>query len=181
MEHKGTQVIKTERLLLRQFTTDDLDSCLKNWASDADVYRYLSKNAQTEAEVTDWLSSADHAYSDPEIYYWAIVEKTSGEVIGEIFVDDFSVRNSWCELDWKIGKGYWNKGYTTEAARAVISYMTEKVGFHRVQAKCCIENAASERVMQEAGMTKEGVLRGYFYSKDNRFCNVVMYAILKDD
>lgn len=181
MEHKGTKNIKTERLFLRQFNLKDADSCLKNWASDPDVYRYMSQNAQTETEVRDWLSTADQAYKDLETYYWAIIEASTKEVIGEIFVDDFGTRNCWCELDWKIGKGFWNKGYMTEAVKAVSCYLIEEIGFHRVQAKCCVENRASERVMQKSGMTKDGVLRGYFYCKDNRFCDVVMYAILADD
>ena len=59
----------------------------------------------------------------PQTYYWAIVEQASGDVIGEIFVDDFSGRNGWCELDWKVGKAFQGKGYATEAARAVLRYL----------------------------------------------------------
>lgn len=181
MEHKGTKQFETDRLIMRPFSPNDADSCISNWATDPEVYRYMSQEAQTPQEVTDWLSSADEAYASPETYYWAIVEKASREVIGEIFVDDFGVRNSWCELDWKIGKTFWGKGYTTEAAKVIIRYLLNEVGFHRVQAKCCVENPASERVMQKSGMTKDGTLRGYFHTKDNRWCDVVMYAILEND
>ena len=34
--------------------------------------------------------------------------------------------------------------------------------------------------MKKAGMTMEGILKGYFYSKNNRYCDVVMYTVLKD-
>lgn len=181
IKHKGTAVLETERLLLRQFTAADADSCLRNWAADPQVYRYMSQDAQTAEAVDAWLSGADEAYASPETYYWAVVEKASGEVIGEIFVDDFGRRNSWCELDWKIGKAFWGKGYTTEAAREIVRYLIDEIGFHRVQAKCCVENPASERVMQKVGMTKDGILRGYFHCKDGRFSDVVMYAILAED
>lgn len=181
MEHKGTKYFETERLILRPFRYEDADSCLRNWAADPEVYRYMSQDAQTAADVDAWLSGADEAYASPETYYWAVVEKASGEVIGEIFVDDFGARNGWCELDWKLGKAFWGKGYTTEAAKVIIRYLIADVGFHRVQAKCCVENPASERVMQKAGMTKDGTLRGYFHAKDGRWCDVVMYAMLAEE
>lgn len=181
MEHKGTKHFETERLILRQFCMGDAESCIRNWATDPEVYRYMSQEAQTPQDVYDWLSSAGEAYASLETYYWAIVEKASGEVIGEIFVDDFGVRNSWCELDWKIGKAFWGNGHTTEAAKVIICYLLNEVGFHRVQAKCCVENRASERVMQKVGMTKDGILRGYFHTKDGRWSDVVMYAMLNSD
>ena len=181
IQHKGTAILETERLLLRPFTPADADSCIKNWASDPEIYRYMSQCAQTKEEVEEWLSGAKEAYASPETYYWAVVEKERDEVIGEIFVDDFGLRNSWCELDWKVGKTFWGQGYTTEASKIIVDYLIRDVGFHRVQAKCCVENPASERVMQKIGMIKDGVLRGYFCDKDGRFCDVVMYAILKED
>ena len=181
MEHKGTKRLETERLILRPFRLEDAESCVRNWAADPEVYRYISQEAQTAKDVYDWLSTADEAYASPETYYWAIVEKSSGEVIGEIFVDDFGSRNRWCELDWKIGRAFWGQGYAAEAAAAVIQYLFCQVGFHRIQAKCCVENSASERVMQKAGMTKEGILRGYFDAKAGRWRDVAMYAVLSSD
>lgn len=181
MEHKGTPTLETQRLLLRPFTPADLDSCLRNWAADPAVYRYMSQEPQTPEEVAAWLSGADEAYTSPDTYYWAVVEKASGEVIGEIFVDDYGARNRWCELDWKIGKAFWGQGYTTEAVNVLLPYLLDEVGFHRVQAKCCVENQASERVMQKSSMTKDGILRGYFRGKDGQFKDVVMYAKLAED
>lgn len=178
MEQKGTQSLETARLLLRPFRLEDAESCLRNWASDPEVYRWISQKAMTPQEVFQWLSTAEEAYKHPETYYWAIVEKESGEVLGEILVDSFSSRNGWCELDWKIGRPFWGKGYATEAASAVLRYSRDRVGFHRIQAKCCVGNRASERVMQKLGMSKEGVLREYFQVQDGYWLDVVLYALL---
>lgn len=178
MEHQGTKRLETARLLLRPFCLQDAESCIRNWAADPEVYRYLSQEAQTPRDVYDWLSTAKDAYASLETYYWAIVEKESGTVIGEIFVDGFSARNGWCELDWKLGTAFWGNGYAAEAAKAVVRYLFDAVGFHRVQAKCSAENAASERVMQKIGMAKEGVLRGYFSARNGGFHDVVVYGLL---
>ena len=78
---------------------------------------------------------------------------------GEVFVDDFGRRNRWCELDWRIGSAFQEKGYAAEAASAAMEFLLGEAGFHRVQAKCAAENAALLRVMEKLGMRREGVLR----------------------
>lgn len=178
LKHNGTKCLETQRLILRPFRAEDAESCVRNWAADPDIYRYISQQARTPQDVSQWLSTAEQAYASLETYYWAITETIHGEVIGEIFVDDFSDRNGWCELDWKIGKAYWGNGYAAEAATVVLHYLFNEVGFHRVQAKCCIDNSASERVMQKVGMSKEGVLRDYFLTKDHHWRDVVLYSLL---
>ena len=129
----------------------------------------------------EWLSSADEAYADPRTYYWAIEEAHCGEVVGELFVDNFGTSSRLCEMDWKIGTAFQGKGYAAEAARAAIEYLIREVGFHRIEAKCCTENTASERVMQKLGMNKEGILRERFYGKDGRWHDLAEYSLLAHD
>ncbi|MCR0573118.1 GNAT family N-acetyltransferase [[Clostridium] innocuum] len=42
MEHKGTTVITSKRLLLRRFVIEDAEAMFHNWASDPDVCRFLT-------------------------------------------------------------------------------------------------------------------------------------------
>ena len=102
LNHTGTKQLETQRLILRPFRADDGESCLRNWAADPEIYRHISQQPRTPQDVAQWLSTAPQAYAAPDTYYWAMVLPSSGEVIGEIFVDDFSSRNRWCELDWKV-------------------------------------------------------------------------------
>lgn len=171
-KHKGTKQLSTVRLTLRPFAPQDAESCLRNWAADEEIYRYLSAQPQTADEVREWLSSAD-----PRTYYWAIEEAHCGEVVGELFVDDFGTSSRWCEMDWKIGTAFQG----AEAARAAIEYLIREVGFHRIEAKCCTENTASERVMQKLGMNKEGILRERFCGKDGRWHDLAEYSLLAHD
>lgn len=126
--------------------------------------------------MREWLSSAD-----PRTYYWAIEETHCGEVVGELFVDNFGTSSRQCEMDWKIGTAFQGKGYAAEAARAAIEYLIREVGFHRIEAKCCTENTASERVMQKLGMNKEGILRERFCGKDGRWHDLAEYSLLAHD
>lgn len=180
LKHTGTKHLETQHLILRPFQRSDVDSCVNNWATDPAIYRYVSQEPRTPQQVYDWLSTAKQAYASPETYYWAMVEKSSQQVVGEIFVDDFSSRNRWCELDWKVGQHVQGKGYATQAAELVLDYLRNEVGFHRIQAKCCVENQASRRVMEKLGMVPEGVLHDFFLGKDGRWMDVVLYALVAD-
>lgn len=182
MKHCGTRPLETKRLFLRPFRPTDAADCLRNWAADPAIYRYISGQPQTAQEITEWLSTAEKAYACPETYYWAIEDKASHTVIGEIYVDDFSSRNRWCELDWKIGSIFQGNGFAAEAGQAVIQYLTGKQpGFHRIQAKCCVKNLASERVMQKLGMAREGFLRSYFLDHENQWQDVVLYSLISGE
>lgn len=180
-KHKGTKQLSTVRLTLRPFAPQDAESCLRNWAADEEIYRYLSAQPQTADEVRERLSSADEAYAVPRTYYWAIEKTHCGEVVGELFVDNFGTSSHRCEMDWKIGMAFQGKGYAAEAARAAIEYWIREVGFHRIEAKCCTENTASERVMQKLGMNKEGILRERFCGKDGHWHDLAEYSLLAHD
>lgn len=110
MEHKGTKQLSTVRLTLRPFAPQDAESCLRNWAADEEIYRYLSAQPQTADEVREWLSSADEAYADPRTYYWAIEEAHSGEVVGELFVDNFGTSSRCVRWNGRSARPFRAKG-----------------------------------------------------------------------
>lgn len=180
-KHKGTKQLSTVRLTLCPSRRRMQKAVCATGRQTKEIYRYLSAQPQTADEVREWLSSADEAYADPRTYYWAIEETHSGEVVGELFVDNFGTSSRRCEMDWKIGTAFQGKGYAAEAARAAIEYLIREVGFHRIEAKCCTENTASERVMQKLGINKEGILRERFCGKDGRWHDLAEYSLLAHD
>ncbi|MNY55685.1 hypothetical protein D3C86_1916840 [compost metagenome] len=50
----------------------------------------------------------------------------------------------------------------------------------RIQAKCYLENIGSERVMEKAEMSFEGIIRKGLFIK-GRHQDIKMYSILKDE
>lgn len=175
--HGGTRALQTPRLLLRRFAPGDERDCLA-FRADPAVWRWLSGQPESAEDVRAWLAGADEAYRSGDTYYWAIVNRADGVVIGELFVDDFGSKNRWCELDWRLAPAYWGNGYAAEAAKCAMAYLLETVGFHRVQAKCAAENHASQRVMQKLGMRQEGVLREAFRDRDGVYHDLTLYALI---
>jgi ribosomal-protein-alanine N-acetyltransferase len=87
------------------------------------------------------------------------------------------------EVGYVLAKQYWGSGYTTEALQMLIRAAFGTQHIDRVHAFCDVENKGSGRVLEKAGMTLEGTLRGYMkrpnLSPNLRDC--LMYGILRQD
>lgn len=177
----GTQDIKTERLLLRRFRESDAQMVFDNWASDKVVTKYLTWPAHRSVEVTKntvnrWVKE----YENPTCYHWAITLKNTEDVVGDIImrVNEDELR---CEIGYCLSRKCWNKGIMTEALKALIKFGFEVVGYERIESYHDVENPASGRVMQKAGMHHEGTLRRYAFRNDGVLGDCEIYAIIKDD
>ena len=179
LNHLGTNTIKTERLILRQFQLRD-NADMFQWASNPDVVKFLSYEphktiAETNAVLTSWIES----YNEMSTYNWAI--EFQGVVIGNISVVDKDDECFTCHLGWQIDKPYWNKGIMTEAAKAVVDYLFDQVHYDRITSGCDTRNIGSSKVMQKIGMTLEGTFRRCCYQKDGSIGDKFYYAILESD
>jgi [ribosomal protein S5]-alanine N-acetyltransferase len=166
-------VLETPRLVLRRMEESDAE----------DVYEYASDPAV--AEHTSW---EPHQSIDVSTAFaasqargrgcaWGIVHRTDQKVIGTcgIVRERAPYRG---EINFALSRKYWNQGYMTEAVREVIGFGFEVLGLHRIQARCKVANVGSARVMEKAGMTFEGVLREYSFSK-GEYLDLKMYSILR--
>ena len=62
-------------------------------------------------------------------------------------------------MTYAVGKAWWGKGIATEALKAVMAFLFERVGANRIEAGHDVNNPGSGRVMQKAGMQQEGIHR----------------------
>ena len=84
------------------------------------------------------------------------------------------------ELGWVIGKKYWGKGYTAEAATKMVDILFDQVGANCIYALHDMNNPNSGRVMQKIGMKYEGTLRQS--CKNNQgIVDSARYSIIKTD
>lgn len=178
--HKGTQTIKTERLILRRFTLDDAEEMFKNWANDERVTRFLTWEPHGNLEVTKNLLTAwTDLYGSSCYYNWVI--EFEGKAIGNISVVRFSDKSEYADLGYCICYDYWNKGITTEAAKAVINYLFSEVGVNRISISHATRNPYSGKVAQNCGMKYEGTQRSSFKSNSGEFLDISVYSILREE
>ena len=177
----GTKEIETERLLLRPFLLSDAKSAHHNWAGDEEVQKMYGEPVyKTVEDVQGHLEKYITAYKSDYYYRWAVVEKQSGECIGQIAYFLVDKLNSWGEIEYCIGSAYQGKGYATEATKAIIRYGFDEIGFNKVQICVRPSNIKSKRVIEKCGFEYEGTLRDYFFI-DGEYEGRMYYSILKDE
>ena len=125
--------------------------------------------------IQQWIDR----YQDDSAYYWGMYLK-DGEMIGSIGVTIESEYDLKGSLGYKIGSRWWNQGYASEAAEAVIDYMFQHTDIERIDAFCSVGNPASGKVMEKIGMHREGVLRHYYKTRDG-FHDCTFYGMIRDD
>lgn len=180
MIHKGTQLLVTERLVLRKFKIDDAQNMFDNWASNPNVTKYLTWPPHDNVETTkliinEWVKG----YSAENFYQWAIEVKEIGEPIGSISVVRINEAVNEVEIGYCIGEKYWRKGYTSEAFKKVIEFLFDEVGANRICAKHDTDNPNSGRVMVKCGLEYEGTLRRTGRNSTNSVCDLAVYSIIK--
>ena len=82
------------------------------------------------------------------------------------------------EIGYWLATPFWGRGVMTDAARTVVAYGFETLGLHRIQATCLPHNIGSYRVMEKAGMVREGILRDYIVHQAGDYADIAMYAIV---
>lgn len=178
MEHKGTVRLETERLVLRKFTEQDIESSYRNWTSDDKTTKYLTWSTHENMGVTkqvikNWVEE----YKDSSFYQWVIELKEIEEPIGTISVVRSNESIDMVEVGYCIGSKWWNQGIVTEAFQKVISFLFEEVKVNKIQSCHDLKNVGSGKVMCKCGMIYEGTIREA--GRNNRgIVDMVIYGIL---
>ena len=180
--HKGTKMIKTERLVLRRFTVDDAQAMYENWASDEKVTEFLMWKTHEAPEISqsileDWIKH----YSEDNYYNWTIVLKENGdEPIGNIAVVNSDEKTDMMHIGYCIGRKWWHQGITSEALKAVMDFLFDEINAKRIESRHDPRNPHSGGVMKKCGMKYEGTLRSSDWN-NRGICDACYYALLKSE
>ena len=166
--------LETPSLILRPLRYSDADGIYQNIAHDKDVLRYYIMNYAPSRSGFSIDRIVDY-YASTKRYGFAIIERSSGEVIGMIHQcssADEVFRTT--EIGYALGKKYWNRGYMTEALSAVIDFLFSR-GIHKIVCSHILENTASGRVMQKCGMIPEDGIRKEELFYGGKYCDLKFY------
>lgn len=181
MEDNTNITLETDRLILRDFREDDWQA-VNEWAADPAVLKYEPSGPETELETKDHIKKIlARQKEQPRVsYQFAIINKPEEKLIGHIGITKKSIESKEAEIGYILNHKYWNQGYMTEAACGVVKFGFSQLGLHRITASCDPGNTGSYRVMEKAGMQREGCLREHeFWKGDWR--DSLLYAILEQE
>lgn len=180
MRHVGTKAFETERLICRPFRREDCGDMFRNWASDPNIQlEYGEPVYSTVEQVGELLEKYIRGYENPDFYRWAIIEKSSGENIGQTaFCKVWSDCNT-AEVEYCIGARFQGKGYAGEALAGLISHAFKETDFLKLEAYHRIENTKSGRVLEKSAMTVTDTVERFARENISPH-NEVCYCITKD-
>ncbi len=149
--------IETPRLILRELQPEDAEA-LFIMDSNPEVHRYLGDPILTHIDqAIETIARVQKQYLDFGIGRWAVVERSSGKMIGWSglkYVDKpfYHTRADYYDVGYRFQPQYWGKGYATETAQAALEYAFMKMQLPKVCATADMNNLASRRVLEKAGL-----------------------------
>jgi RimJ/RimL family protein N-acetyltransferase len=162
--------LETPRLILREFTEDDAAE-LFALDGDPEVMRYVGPYRLADVDAyREHIRNEFLSYYSPESEYGfrAAVEKAGGAFLGWFvlrpafhyrFAREAGFRARQLELGYRLRRSAWGKGYATEGARALVHKAFTELEAPCVVAVALVENRASTRVLEKAGLLRAGEFR----------------------
>lgn len=159
-EFRPDYPVRTERLLLRPLTADDVDSLLA-YRSRPDVCRYVPFEPMDRPQIADRLAGpwARTALTDEgqSLSLGATLART-GQLVGDVVLFWHSRLHRGGEIGYVFNPDFAGHGYATEAATALLGFGFDGLGLHRIVARLDERNEASARVARRLGMRQEARL-----------------------
>ena len=148
--------LKTNRLFLREFVLEDW-TAVHAYHSDPLYQRYYHWMERSEADVREFVQVfLDWQKQRPRTkFQLAIIHQADARLIGNcgIRINDPERREA--NIGYELDSRYWNRGYATEAAHAILQFGFTELNMQRIWAKCVADNVGSVRVLEKLGMRLE--------------------------
>ncbi|MET9956291.1 GNAT family protein [Streptomyces sp. NPDC006339] len=165
-----------QRVVLREFTLDDVDDALKIIGDDR-VTHFLSFDSRSRDEALAMIEGAvKRAQESPRTeFYLAVARRDDDSMIGFARVAFAGVKAG--KLGYAIAADEWGHGYATDAARTLTDFAFGVLQLHRISAAIGPENTASITLVERLGFTREGILRDHVFTNGS-WRDSVLYSVL---
>ena len=146
------------RYLLRRTRSGDAAAVFAGWARDAAVTRFLTWRPHRDiTETAATLGRMSGEWEAGRAFSLAAFAKVQPQEMLGIFT--VRVDGHTADYGYALRVSAWGQGCASEIMRALVLHALSDPAIHRVEARCDVDNAASARVLEKAGMRREGLLR----------------------
>jgi RimJ/RimL family protein N-acetyltransferase len=152
-------LLETERLALREITTDDAEFLLQLLNEPSFLKNIGDKNVRTIADAATYaLNGPIASYKQHGFGLYLVTLKETDVPIGicglvkrELLPD--------ADIGYAFLPAYWRKGYAFESTSAVKQYGLSQLGQQRILAIVNAENASSIKVLEKLGLRFDRMVR----------------------
>ena len=174
--------IKTEDILLRKITSQDLDALCVIY-QNPNVFRYIPGDAKKSRETVRHL--VDHFERDfrkgKELFLGICLPESPDQLLGVAEMFHYDPRVNMVTVGYRLDEQHWGKGYAARAMRALCAYLFDEIGIRRIQAFVMPENPASIRVLEKCGFMREGYIRQGSFCRGKGIVDLVSFSLLKGE
>ena len=151
----------TPRLLIRKFEPTDWPDFLDMNSSQAVMERIGNGQLKTMEEERAKFDKIFHSYTKgDELGIWAVTLLSSGVFVGAASLSVLQ-GTSEVQLGYRLKEAFWGQGYATEVAQGLVAYAFGSLGLGRLVATTNLDNEASRRVLEKAGLQFERAGKWY--------------------
>ena len=173
-----SEILETQRLILRGLSPANISYIFENFTKET-IKELLGH--QTDEDFLIEVNKYKNGYAsyNRTFILFLLLEKESNKIIGRCGIHNWNVSHLRAEIGYNITEeSYKNKGYMTEAVKAVIDYGFNKLNLNRLDAIVGHSNMPSLKLMEKFAFVKEGVLRQHFLSNE-KFEDSIMFSKLQ--
>lgn len=165
-------IIETRHLVICEYSLGDIP-LLHKILSDSKTMCFWPEPFTVD-KTRAWIERSMKSYEEYGFGRYAVMLKHTGELIGDAGILKSDINgNTENDLGYIIYCAFWNNGYGTESAKAILRWGLDSIGLGRIIANMACDHGASERVAEKIGMKKELV----FNNSRNRGLPTFLYSI----
>lgn len=166
-------VLTTPRLKVREFSQNDVPAIQSYWGTEG-FAKHIHLRFANAKEA--WQTYQQECVQQRLRYYFVVELK--GEVIGAIRLDQLPKTPEGLNLHLEMAPAHWGKGYTTEAAHAVLAWANPNLNFNFIQATAHPDNAASRKVLEKLGFQFVEKRLNYLRTQYGELQDRLVYTLL---
>lgn len=168
--------ISGSRLDLARFRASDFDA-VHAFAADPRVCEFTTWGPNTHEDTRAFIAEATAPVTDG----YLLAAMLGAEVIGSAAVWTTSRHDRAGELGYTIRRDCWGRGFGTDVATLSLRLGFERLGLERIAATCAPDNVGSVRVLEKAGLRREGLLRGHVLVRGQRRDSLLFGCLVTDE
>lgn len=145
------KIAETERLVIRETISSDIPVLYEIWSQDGMVRGSVPVLNTLEEETEFMEAYIRHVYLFYDFGLWTVLERKSGQVIGQAGLFVSELLDDAVELGYLIRQSYREKGYAQECGSAILVYAGEVLDMEEIHVLIERTNGASFHVAQKLG------------------------------
>jgi ribosomal-protein-alanine N-acetyltransferase len=170
-------VIKTKRLLLRDFKPEDAEAIFE-MRRNQKVNQFIARPGMESLEqAKELVQKVKTTYSQKQGIGWAAMLRDNNSMIGACGLNRIEYENLRAEIGGEMSTRYWGKGIALEAVEAIVNFAFDTVNLHSIEARVWPENRGAIFLLETLGFKKEAHLKDALFYND-KFMDVAFYSLV---